>query len=110
MGTVIVRRPRTDPGCASGFFDSGPSAVETLLSAQVTQSVFATKIEIVNPTAGEITVSVYDKNNVPVIPPTPLGSDEVLTYTNDDGRRMNGGIYWQASAPGCYGYITGWIL
>lgn len=62
-------------------------------------------VEAVNPTAGDITLSVQDADGLPAIVDTILAG-KLLTYESKFGTPMNG-LRWMASAPGLVGWYCG---
>ena len=92
------------------FDNNGPVDVPATLTAEITVDCFVTKVEITNQSGALRTVSAQDGNGIYLIPPHALNNNEIITYTDSDGRRMPGGVQWQAGAAGCKGYISGFIL
>jgi|SRR5579864_1167162 len=97
-------------GNLSSFFDNaGPVPVPSSLMPEILSTCFVNKVEITNQSGLSRTVSVIDANSVPLIAPHLLANTETITYTAMHGRRMPGGVLWQADGPGCWGYISGWM-
>lgn len=104
MPPPAVTTPVVVATSAQKFDSGGQVPVPVAASAFFQETCFVTSLEITNQGSLDATVSVWDGNGDFLIPQRTLPTGELLTYKSD-GRRMVGGIFWQASVLGCKAYV-----
>jgi hypothetical protein len=82
-----------------------PKAVPTVATSEITGNFWLRELILVNTSVANVTVSVYDNNNIYLFSPLsniPSGGEVVY-----QGMRFMPGLTWVASGAGVHGYIYG---
>lgn len=89
----------------------GPKLIPNGSTDELSTDVWMHELHITNPTGGAITVTVQDRQAVPIVmvPGISLAAGGMISMDSAAGRAMLNGITWIASAPGLHGYIIGRI-
>ena len=89
----------------------GPKVIPTSATDECIVDCWIHTLHITNPTAGAITVTVQDRQAVPItlVPGEILNAGDWFSMESSSGRAFPGGFSWQATAPGLHGFAMGVI-
>lgn len=87
-------------------FDMPRQLLPTVLTVVEASAFHLFYFEACNNTGGDVTVTVFDKAGLVLVPAQVVTNGGLLTYRSDFGTPMNG-LAWIASAPGIVGWFCG---